>query len=105
MRRLIGTVVCFGLGMVAMWVAMHFHFVKTDSEWFLVRKHEVRFADCYVDVAKWDTAEWGEHTELQESLVKAGRSSLIPRKQTEGLLIDTFRRLGDAALESSTQRQ
>ena len=73
MRRLIGTVVCFGLGMVAMWVAMHFHFVKTDSEWFLVRKHEVRFADCYVDVAKWDTAEWGEHTELQESLVVIDR--------------------------------
>ncbi len=104
MRKLIGTVVCFGLGMVAMWVAMHFHFVKTDSDWFLVRKHEVRFADCYVDVAKWDVAEWVEHPQLKESLEKAGRGDLIRRSETEEL-IDTFRRLGNAALESSTQRQ
>jgi len=105
MRKLIGTVVCFGLGMAAMWVAMHFHFVETDSDWLLVRKQEVRFADCYVDVAKWEAAEWGEHPQLKESLVKAGRSDLIPRNQTEGLLIETFRRLGNAARESSTQRQ
>ncbi len=105
MRKLIGTVFCFGLGMVAMWVAMHFHLVKTDSDWFMVRKQEVRFADCYVDVAKWDSAEWGEHPQLKESLEKGGRGGLIPRSEPEEFLLDTFRRLGNAALESSTQRQ
>ena len=105
MRKLIGTVFCFGLGMVAMWVAMHFQLVKTDSDWFMVRKQEVRFADCYVDVAKWDSAEWGEHPQLKESLEKGGRGGLIPRSEPEEFLLDTFRRLGNAALESSTQRQ
>ena len=104
MRKLIGTVFVFGLGMVAMWTAMNFHFVKTDSDWFLVRKQEVRFADCFVDVGKWDVAEWDEHPELKESLVKAGRSGLIPADRAETPILNVLRRWGNAVQQSSTQR-
>lgn len=105
MRKLIGMVFGFGLGMVAMWLAMNFHFVKTESDWFVVGKQDVRFADAYVDVAKWDAAEWDRHPKLQESLVKAGRGGLIPEYETEEFLRDTIRRLGSAAEDLATQRQ
>lgn len=105
MRKLIGTVFFFGLGMVAMWLAMNFHFVKTDSDWFVVGKQDVRFADCYVDIREWDATEWDRHPNLQESLVKAGRGELIPAYETEEFLRDTIRRIGDAAEDFATQRQ
>jgi len=105
MRKLIGTVFVFGFGMVAMWTTMNFHLVKTDSYWFVVRKQEVRIADCFVDIEEWDDTEWDKHPELKESLVKAGRSEFIPRKPAEAPILDVLRRLGNAVQESSTQRQ
>ena len=105
MRKLIGTVFCFGLGMVAMWLAMNFHFVKTDSDWFVVSKQDIRFADCYVDISEWDAPDWDQHPELQESLIKAGRGGLIPAYETEEFLKNTLERIGDAAEDFARSRQ
>lgn len=105
MRKLIGTVFLFGLGMVAMWLAMNFHIVRDDSYWTVISKQDVRFADVYVNIEDWDETEWDRHPQLREALIKAGESHLLPRDEPAGLLRGALDRLGSAAEDAIRQRQ
>ncbi len=109
MRRLLGMVFAFGLGLAAMALAFNFHFVKTDSDWFIVKKQEVRFGDFYADVREWDGSEWKEHPELQDSLIQAGHEDLIPQPESANV-IDllngrSFRRVGNAPRNGFSSRR
>ncbi|NQV23675.1 MAG: hypothetical protein HQ518_04830 [Rhodopirellula sp.] len=91
MRRLFAMFFGFSLGLAAMFMAFQVHVVKTDSDWYFVRKQETQLADFYVDIRKWDRAEWARHPDFQKALVEAGKTDLMPASEPEDLLNEAMR--------------
>jgi len=91
MRRLIS--LCFGfcLGLVAMFLAFNFHFVRTDSDWHFVKKKSAQLTDFYADVRDWNLTEWTKHPELMRAVVDSGQKDLIPQPSGEDLIGDALR--------------
>lgn len=91
MRRFFAMFFGFGLGLAAMFMAFKIHIVKTETDWHFVSKQETKVADFYVDIRNWDRAEWDRHPDLQKSLVKAGKTELMPAADPAELLDDAMK--------------
>ena len=71
------------LGSVGTLVAMQYHLVRTEERLLIVaRAHQPPLRSTYVDIRHWSPAMWQYYPELQEAIVKAGRSDLMV-SQTE----------------------
>lgn len=105
MRRLIALIFGAGLGGLAVFLAFHIHVVRTDSDWHFVRKQKTGFADCYVDVRKWDAAEWSGHPLLKDSLKAAGRSEIIKEPPAQELFFNVLDAWKNARQNQGTRRQ
>lgn len=86
MKKLFTMCFGFGIGLVAMFLAFEFHVVRAESDWHFVRKQETQLTDFYADIRKWDRDEWERHPDLQEALVAADKSDLLPAPQPEELI-------------------
>ena len=51
--------------------------IRADNGTHMVAKTALTFRDSYVDVRKFDVAEWREHVPLAEALLKANKKELI----------------------------
>ena len=67
----------FFAGAAALYSSMCFHVVRADNGTHMVAKTALTFRDSYVDVRKFDVAEWREHVPLAEALLKANKKELM----------------------------
>ena len=96
MRRLMAAVFGMILGGGLVYFAFQYHLVRTEDEVLVVPKREASLVDPYADVRRWRAADWNQHPELVDALVKYGRSDLVLQSETDGLFHDLFRKLDDS---------
>ena len=105
MRRLMAVIAATGLGALSMYLAFHVHLVRTDSNWYFVRKQKTEFADCFADVRTWDASEWSRHPDLKLALKAAGRGKIIKEPAGQELLFNALDVWKSASRNSDTTRQ
>ena len=93
MRRLFALLFGMLLGGALVFTAFRYYLVRAgEKEFLLVPKQQAELTDAYVDVRKWDAAEWQKHPKLAEALTRYGRPDLIKRP-VDGWLEDLWRSL------------
>ncbi|MHC4876655.1 MAG: hypothetical protein ACYTGL_09160 [Planctomycetota bacterium] len=105
MKKLFALVFGFGLGLGAMFLAFNVHVVRTETDWHVVKKQKVQFADWYADIRKWDAEEWTRHPDLTKALVDSGKGDLVPRIEAEDLLLEVIDRWQNARRDGETRQQ
>ncbi len=79
MKKLIGSLVAVViLGGLAYWAASH-HVVRTDEGTLVLAKRFLTYADTYVDVRAWSSADFAAHPELWRALVDQGYQDLLAK--------------------------
>ncbi len=84
MKKLIALLVVLGaLAFAAYWPARH-HVVHTGKGMVVLSKRFLTYADTFVDVRKWSSADFDAHPELKRAMIDQGyRDMLVELKTNE----------------------
>lgn len=88
-----------------MFLAFNLHVVRTDTDWYFVKKLKTEFADCFADVRTWDVEEWSKHPELKKALTVAGKGEIIKEPPPQELLFEVLDAWKNARRNLETTRQ
>ena len=69
----------FGMiaGAVLLFVAMHYHVVRSNDGVFLVPKISNNLSEVYVDIRAYRLADWQQHKTLAAAIIQSDRSHLL----------------------------
>lgn len=66
------------LGSAGMWCVATYHLVQTADGTLCIPRVQAGLSHIYVDVRTWTAAEWREHPQLAQALMRAGRQDVLP---------------------------
>ena len=64
-------------GAAMLYVAMHFHVVRSNDGVFLVPKLSNNLTDVYVDIRQYKLRDWETHKPLAAAIMKSNQSHLL----------------------------
>jgi hypothetical protein len=107
MRRVIAVLFGMALGGGAVFGAFHYHLIRTNEGWLVVKRQKADWRDSYVDIRGWTYRDWPEHKALSHDLVAAGRGDLVARSMADQLfrgIFDPFREHSPPGSQPGTPR-
>ena len=72
------------IGGGAVFATLSYHFLQTKDGFEAIPKLSPTFAEAYVDVRTFTTADWSAHKALSTAVVKANRGGLIGDTVVDG---------------------
>lgn len=94
MKQFIAGMLC---GAFLLYIAMHYHIVRTNNGTSLVPKVSNNLKDVYVDVRQYNLSDWQQHKPLAAAIMKSDQSEILEdaslasfRDSMRGLVDDLF---------------
>jgi hypothetical protein len=78
---LLGVVV----GALLLYVAMHYHVVRSKDGIHLVTKRPARLSESFVDIRGFSMADWTAHPQLAGALVQANKQHLLGESAADSI--------------------
>ncbi len=77
MSRIGSFLVGMVVGAATLYGSMSFHIVRAEDGHHFVPKVALHFSESYVDIRQFTVADWREHVNLAQAIVKAEKTDLL----------------------------